>query len=85
MECTKCKKILDITNFNYKKEEKKIYYSYCKKCRKNINNDLNKINYELSKRTSLINCRCGKTYIAFRDYHIIRHQNSKFHKEACLL
>ena len=36
--------------------------------------------YERVKSSSVINCKCGSNYVAFRDYHIVRHVNSKFHQ-----
>lgn len=84
MECTKCHKILDIDKFSYKNVEKKIYYLHCDKCREKITkNKEKKMNekqqYEFVKRTNVIECPCGKKYIAFRDYHILRHNNTITH------
>lgn len=84
MECTKCHKVLDKSQFSYKNIAKKIYYLHCDKCRERVKKQTNKKEqekeqYELVKKTNVITCTCGKTYIAFRDYHIIRHNNTKYH------
>lgn len=84
MECTLCHRMLEVKNFSYKNEAKKIYYFHCNECRdKFINNPEIKKNqkeqYERTKKTSLINCKCGSQYVAFRDYHIRRHLSSKHH------
>ena len=84
MECTKCHKILDKDKFSYKNIDKKIYYLHCDNCREKIlKNKEKKMNekqqYEFVKRTNLIECSCGKKYIAFRDYHIKRHNNTISH------
>lgn len=85
MECTKCRKRLDLSLFSYKNIEDKIYYLYCDNCREKINNDNKKIydniSYLYVKNNNVVSCKCGKKYIAFRNYHIIRHENSKYHKE----
>lgn len=84
MECTKCHKVLDIHQFSYKNVAKKIYYVHCDKCRETILKDKDKQKkekeqYEFVKKTNVIECACGKKYIAFRDYHILRHNNTKTH------
>lgn len=85
MECTKCKKRLDLSFFSYKNIKDKIYYLYCDICREKTNNDnvkiYNNINYLYVKNNNVISCKCGKKYIAFRSYHTTRHENSKYHKE----
>ena len=84
MECTKCKKRLDISNFSYKNKEKNILYFHCDICRDKIKSQKNKKyieieNYNLVKNMNFIICKCGKEYVAFRDFHIQRHENSKKH------
>lgn len=84
MQCSGCKKILDIDKFSYKNEAHKIYYLHCNKCRGKITNNTElkakqKEQYERVKKNNVINCKCGGTYIAFRDHHILRHINSKTH------
>lgn len=84
MECMKCKKKLDFNDFSYKNIENKIFYLHCDNCRNKIklqknkkNNELN--NYNNIKHLKKIECICGKKYIAFRDYHIQRHEISNYH------
>ena len=84
MECTKCRKILDITCFSYKNPNTKIYYLHCDKCRektaKQINKkELEKQQYENVKLTCMVECVCGVKYVSFRIFHTVRHQNSKTH------
>lgn len=84
MECTKCKKRLDISYFSLKNIKDNIYYLHCDICREKINNQKNKKNIETTnyintKNNKIINCKCGKKFIAFRDYHIIRHESSNYH------
>lgn len=84
MECTKCHRILNKDQFSYKNIEKKIYYLHCDKCREKIMNnkekkEFEKEQYNFVKKTNIIECECGRKYIAFRDYHILRHNNSKTH------
>lgn len=84
MECTQCHKILDIRHFAYKNEVKKIYYQHCNACREKIRKSAeqkarDKENYEIQKIGNIIQCRCGKKFIAFRDYHVMRHLHSKNH------
>jgi len=84
MECTKCHKILPVDNFSYKNVAKKIYYLHCNKCRDKVKANKNKkeqekMQYDIIKRTSIIECECGKKYVAFRDFHINRHIHSQYH------
>jgi hypothetical protein len=84
MECTKCHKILGIDNFSYKNEKEKIFYLHCDKCREKLKTQVNKKTvekqqYERVKKTNVIHCECGSTYIAFRSYHITRHKGSVLH------
>lgn len=84
MECTKCRKILDITYFSYRNPMSKIYYLHCDKCREKTakqtnKKELEKQQYENVKLTNIIECQCGVKYISFRAFHTVRHQNSKFH------
>ena len=84
MECTKCHRLLTIDNFSYKNIHKKIYYLHCNKCREKLMANKNKKQqekeqYDITKKTNIIQCDCGKKYVAFRDYHIYRHVNSKCH------
>lgn len=83
MECTKCKKKLDLESFSYKDVNNKIYYLHCNICRNKQDNikkkEYEKNSYNERKILNIINCSCGKNYIAFRNYHIIRHENSLFH------
>lgn len=84
MQCTRCKKILDFQDFSYKNAEKKIYYLHCNNCRQKVLNDKNKkqrekANYEKTKKEYSVTCECGVNYVGFRDYHILRHFNSKSH------
>jgi len=84
MECTKCSKILDISNFGLKNPSKKIYYLHCNKCREQINRqpfkkEREKQQYEEVKKNNVIYCECGKHFIGFRQYHYIRHINSNSH------
>lgn len=86
MDCSKCHKILPINNFSYKNEKNKIYYLYCDSCREKIKNNRKKTlaekeNYEFVKKTNIINCNCGITYVAFRNYHTLRHNASNIHTE----
>lgn len=84
MECSKCKKKLELYCFSYKDEKNKLFYLHCDKCRDKIKMQKNKKqnekeNYNNIKETNKIECVCGKIYIAFREYHIIRHENTKNH------
>ena len=49
----------------------------CTKCKKKL--ELNLFSYNEKKKQDIINCICGKNYIAFRNFHIIRHENSWCH------
>jgi hypothetical protein len=85
MECTRCHKILPVESFSYKNVAKKIYYVHCNSCREKLakkqpNKKQNeKEKYEITKRDNVIHCECGRTYVAFRNFHINRHVNSKYH------
>ena len=86
MECNKCHKIKKIDDFSYyNKNNRKIYYLNCNICKEKLteNTDIKekqKEEYENRKINNIINCECGISYIAFREYHTIRHNNSKKHK-----
>ena len=43
MECTKCKKKLELIDFSYKNEQNKIFYLHCDTCRNKENNLKKKI------------------------------------------
>lgn len=82
MECTRCHKVLDRSDFSQKKSG--IYYLHCNICmEKTLKNPEKKVkekeNYLFVKKNNLINCVCGKEYVSFREYHTVRHNNSKFH------
>lgn len=84
MECTHCHQVLEINNFSFKNKAKKIYYLHCNACREKLTNNPDikkrqKEQYEHTKKQSLIKCRCGSEYVAFREYHIRRHLNSQCH------
>jgi hypothetical protein len=85
MECTKCRRILDIKDFSYKNVKQKIFYLHCDKCREKISNQPNKKiaekeYYETLKKTNLIICPiCSREYVSFRTYHTMRHNSSKIH------
>jgi len=87
MECTKCKTKKTLNEYSLKNKKEKIYYSYCNSCRDRVNiekekyKDIAKENYEILKKTNVIKCDCGKSFVSFRDYHIYRHNNSKYHLE----
>ena len=87
MECTKCKKKLELNLFSYKDIENKIFYLYCDICRNKKDNikkkQYEKNSYNEKKELNVIKCICGKSYIAFRDYHIMRHENSVCHIKKC--
>lgn len=88
MQCTKCHKVLNLTEFSYKNIKEKIYYLYCNDCRKKVIETQKKYkeqmkeDYDIKKDTNKIECECGICYIAFRDYHIRRHENTKKHRLA---
>ena len=83
MECTKCKKKLDLSLFSYKDFYKKIFYLHCDICRDKQDTSKKKeyenIKYSEKKNINVIYCNCGKTFVAFRNYHILRHENTLFH------
>lgn len=84
MECTRCHRVLDKDDFSLKNVQKKIYYVNCNSCREKVKNNVNKamnekVQYEDVKLREKITCSCGKTYVAFRDYHITRHKSTKWH------
>ncbi len=84
MLCTKCHKKKNISEFSYKNNDLKILYLHCDYCRDKIKSQNNKKirendNYNFIKSNNIIQCKCGKSYIAFRDYHINRHNNTLFH------
>lgn len=86
MECTNCHNVMAVDKFSFKNAAQKIYYLHCNACREKIINDPNKKKrekeqYERVKKDSLIHCKCGASYVAFRDYHIIRHTNTLYHQE----
>lgn len=89
MQCTKCYKCLSLDEFSFKNMKAKIYYLHCDKCRDKISKDghkkeREKEQYELVKKTNVIECECGVKYVSFREYHTIRHINSKRHiKNMC--
>lgn len=85
MECTYCHNVMSLDKFSFKNEAQKIYYLHCNACREKIINDPNKKKrekeqYNRVKKNSMIQCKCGTNYIAFRDYHILRHINTKCHQ-----
>ena len=83
MQCSSCKKNLDFDDFSLNKHN--IYYMRCNKCKQNEDPDFikqrNKEYYEFTKKNNVINCNCGSQFIAFREYHVMRHINSKRHLE----
>lgn len=86
MECTRCHRVLGRDDFSLKNVKKNLYYVNCNKCREKVKRDVNKaanekMQYEDVKQREQIECACGKTYIAFRDYHILRHNSTKWHTE----
>jgi len=92
MQCNKCHKRLPIDNYSYyiKKNNSKIYYLSCNECRNKYleNNNIReklKQEYENRKNNNVINCCCGINYVAFRNYHISRHESSKKHKELLII
>lgn len=89
MECTSCHHILDFDKFSFKNEAKRIYYLHCNECREKIINDpmkktREKEQYNRVKKQSLIQCKCGVNYVAFREYHILRHLHSKTHAKMLI-
>lgn len=94
MECFKCRTRKDISEFSLKNSKENIYYLHCDKCRENVkqlqtkHKEKMREDYELKKTTNLIKCECGISFVAFRDFHMIRHVNSKrhqnyLHKDKC--
>jgi len=86
MECTKCHTVKNFEEYSYKNKKEKIFYLYCNDCRnitlssqKKYKEKANE-NYNLKKTLNLVDCKCGISYICFRDFHIYRHINSKKHK-----
>ena len=82
MQCSTCKKVLDKSEFSFKNVDKRIYYQRCDHCRKKDSpekKERDKECYELTKKLSTIHCKCGSTYVAFRDFHIRRHLNTPRH------
>ena len=83
MECNRCKAKKTIDDFSfYTKNNNKIYYLSCNTCRNNKSKNIkekHKEEYENRKNNNVINCECGISYVAFRDYHIYRHNISKKH------
>lgn len=85
MECTKCHISKSLNEYTLKNKKDGIYYLYCDQCREKTLNIQEKYkkeakeNYELKKITDYINCECGKSFVSFRDFHMKRHLNSKFH------
>ena len=90
MECTKCRKRLNLENFSYKNVKEKIYYMHCNNCRQKFSEshknhkEKMKEDYNIVKQANKIECDCGINYIAFREYHIKRHENSKKHTDYLL-
>ena len=90
MECTKCHTVKNFEEYSYKNKKEKIFYLYCNDCRnitlssqKKYKEKANE-NYNLKKTLNLVDCKCGISYICFRDFHIYRHINSKKHKNRFL-
>lgn len=87
MECTKCHKIKSLTEYSYRNKKEKIYYLYCDNCRKQTVEIQKKYKekaveeYNLRKTLNVIDCKCGISFVCFRDFHMIRHINSKKHKK----
>ena len=86
MECTKCHKVKGFNDFTYKNPKDKIYYMYCDICRIKYFCDEDKykeranIEYNMRKLENVVKCECGIKYVCFRDFHMLRHLNSKKHK-----
>ena len=87
MECTKCLKIKDFSEYSFKNVEEKIYYLYCDECRYKTLEEQKKYKdkayeeYNMRKINNIMNCECGIKYVCFRDFHMYRHINSKKHKK----
>lgn len=89
MFCNKCNENKSLECFSYYiRKQKKIYYLSCEDCRtknkekKEEIKQKQKEEYEKRKETNLIYCECGGIYVAFREHHILRHNNSKQHLNA---
>ena len=86
MECTRCHKRKPKNQFSYKNKQEKIYFQYCDDCRAKTSElqkrykETAKEMYELKKEDNIMECECGKKYIALRAFHIERHVNSKWHQ-----
>lgn len=87
MECTKCHKVKEFNDFSYKNKKDKIYYMYCDTCKIKYFCEEEKYKeraqqeYNMRKLCNIVKCECGIEYVSFRDFHIIRHMNSKKHKK----
>jgi hypothetical protein len=87
MECTKCHKVKSLTEFSYRNKKEKIYYLYCDDCRKETLEIQKKYkdraveDYNLRKELNVIECKCGISFVCFRDFHMYRHINSIKHKK----
>jgi len=87
MQCSKCDKRKDLNEYSFRNESDKIYYLYCNTCRNETQEIQKKYkdkaveNYNLIKIINKIECSCGITYVCYRDFHMIRHLNSKKHKK----
>lgn len=84
MECTRCRRVLDKEEFSLRSVKSGIYYVNCDKCRDKLKKHVDKADnqksqYEDVKKREVIVCECGKTYIAFREYHILRHNSTRWH------
>jgi predicted metal-binding protein len=86
MQCTKCFRCLEFSDFSFKNEKEKIYYLHCNDCRQKIieyqqyNKEKTKEEYNIVKTSNIVLCDCGVSYIAFRKYHMVRHQSTKKHQ-----
>ena len=87
MECTKCHKVKPFDEFSYKNDKEKIYYMYCDMCKIKYYCEEEKYKeraiqeYNTRKLQNTIKCECGIEYVCFRDFHMLRHLNSKKHKK----
>jgi len=87
MQCSKCEKRKDLTEYSFRNVSDKIYYLYCNTCRNETKEIQQKYkdkaveNYNLIKIINKIECSCGITYVSYREFHTIRHLNSKKHKK----
>lgn len=89
MFCNKCNINKSLECFTYYiRKQKKIYYLSCEDCRtknkekKEEIKQKQKEEYEKRKEMNLVYCDCGGIYVAFREHHILRHNNSKQHLNA---